>query len=128
MIKGTTAQFKFKIPYPINELQWVTIKFWQPGNDDTVGLPIIKQKMHCDAEDNSKELCVSLTAIETLRFSTKLKARVQLRAQHISGLVFGNKEKLVPVYPLDDDLTQDPVLPGETEDGWVILDGKEIIS
>ena len=128
MIRGTTAQFNFKVPYPKNELQWVTMKFWQPGNDDTVGLPIIKQKAHCDAEDDSKELSVSLTSAETLRFSTKFKARVQLRAQHTSGLVFASKEVLVPVYPLADDLTQNPVLPGETDDGWIVLDGQEIIS
>ena len=39
MIRGTTAQFKFKLPYAKNELQWITMKFWQPGNDGTTEAP-----------------------------------------------------------------------------------------
>lgn len=129
MIRGTTAQFKFKLPYAKNELQWVTMKFWQPGNDGTTEapLPIIKRKTHCDSSDDSKELSVSLTCEETLRFTDKLKAKVQMRAQHTSGLVFGSKEKIVTVYPLADDLTQDTILPGESDDGWIVLDGQPII-
>ena len=130
MIRGTTAQFKFKVPYPKNELQWVTMKFWQPGNNGTTEapLPIIKKKTHCESADNSTDLYVSLTSEETLRFSSKLKARVQLRAQHNSGLVFASKEEVVPVYPMSDDLVQDPVLPGEIDDEWIVFDGQEVIS
>lgn len=130
MIRGTTAQFKFNVPYPKNELLWVTMKFWQPGNDGTpdAPLPIIKKKEHCDAADDSKELYVSLTSAETLRFTSKLKAKVQLRAQHNSGTVFASKEEVVPVYPLSDDLTQDAVLPEIADDGWIVLDGQEITS
>lgn len=130
MIRGTTAQFKFKLPYAKNQLQWVTMKFWQPGNDGTTEapLPIIKKKEHCDASDDSKELSVSLTSEETLRFTDRYKAKVQMRAQHTSGLVFASKEKVVTVYPLDGDLTQDAILPGETDDGWIVLDGQPVIS
>ena len=45
MVRGTTARFKFTLPYMKSELQWVTIKFWQPGNVGTTRapLPIIKE-------------------------------------------------------------------------------------
>ena len=129
MIRGTTARFKFKLPYAKNELQWVTMKFWQPGNSGTLEapLPIIKQKTHIDSSDDSKELSVSLTSEETLRFSDKYKAKVQMRAQHNEGFVFASKEKVITVYPLDKDLSQDTVLPGETDDGWIVFDGQPVI-
>ena len=124
MIRGTTAQFKFKLPYTKSELTWATIKFWQPGNTSSL-LPITKKLEHCDAPDDSKELCVSLTAEETQRFSEKYKAKVQMRAQHTeSGSVFGSRTKLVSVYPMDDKiLEEDPMMPAENKEGWVILDG-----
>lgn len=130
MIRGTTAQFKFKVPYPKNELQWVTMKFWQPGNNGTLEapLPIIKKKTHCEGADDSTDLYVSLSADETLRFTSKFKARVQLRAQHNSGFVFASKEEVIPVYPISDDLVQDPIIPDGLDDGWIVLDGQEIIS
>ena len=128
MIRGTTAQFKFKSPYPKSELLWVTIKFWQPGNLNSY-LPIIKNLQHCDAQDDSTELYVSLTADETMRFSEKYKAKVQLRAQHTeSGAVFGSHPQLITVYPMDDDiLIENPITPSETKDGWIILDGEVVV-
>ena len=130
MIRGTTAQFKFKLPYAKGDLQWVTMKFWQPGNDGTTEapLPIIKIKENCTGDSTSKELSVSLTSEETLRFTDKYKAKVQMRAQHKDGPVFASKEKVITVYPLDEDLTQDVILPGETDDGWIVLDGQPVIS
>ena len=128
MIRGTTAQFKFKLPYIKSELLWVTIKFWQDGNNGPY-LPITKKLEHCDAPDDSTELYVSLTSEETKRFSTKYKAKVQLRGQHItSGTTFGNKEKLITVYPMNDGiLDEDPMMPAENEEGWIILDGGAIM-
>ena len=130
MIRGTTAQFKFKLPYAKNELRWVTMKFWQPGNDGTTEapLPIIKKKTHCNDSDDSKNLIVSLTAEETLRFTDKYKAKVQMRAQHNDGFVFASKEQVITVYPLDRDLDQDVILPGATDDVWVVLDGQPVIA
>jgi hypothetical protein len=129
MIRGTNAQFKFKLPYTKDELSWATIKFWQPGND-TPFLPITKKLEHCDAPDDSTELCVSLTSEETTRFSEKYKARVQLRAQHAaSGTIFGCRPELISVYPMHDGIIEEnPELPAENEEGWVILDGKTVIT
>ena len=129
MIRGTTAQFKFKLPYTLDDLQWVIMQFWQPENNgsSTAPLPIIKKKEKPELSGDSKELLVSLTCEQTLRFTDKLKARVQLRAQHINGTVFASHQELVTVYPLPDDLVNEPILPGEDEDGWVVLDGEAIV-
>lgn len=127
MIRGTTAAFKFKLPYTKDELTWATIKFWQTNNPSEL-LPIYKRLEHCNT-DKPNELCVSLTAEETARFSEKFKAKAQLRALHTSsGTVFGCKPRLIPVYPMSDDiLDDDPIMPGENEDGWIILDGENIM-
>lgn len=127
MIRGTTAQFKFKIPYTKSELSWVTIKFWQPNNPSEL-LPITKSLEHCDGPEDSTELYVSLTAEETSRFLEKYKAKVQLRAQSKDGTIFGCSPKLISVYPMRDDIIDaNPELPPENDEGWVIFDGKPII-
>ena len=205
MIRGTTAPFKIKLPYTINELEWVTMKWWQDGNKGTITapLPITKRLAHCsisniyvcelssevvagqsyyfimdgvkygftapqgvgvgnslkydtkintltigessitpnvvdDVSDkiqlifvneinNSNELYVSLTAEETMRFSDKHKAKMQLRGRLASnGRVFGCKPKLITVYPINDDLFGDDMVESQTDDGWVILDGEPV--
>lgn len=124
MIRGTTAQFKFKLPYAKDELVWTTIKFWQPNNPSKL-LPIIKELEDCSASDDPKNLCVSLTAEETSRFLDKYKAKVQFRAQHLqSGAVFGIRPKSITVYPMD---IEDSIVPIENADNIVILDGETII-
>ena len=131
MIRGTTAQFRFKLPYTKGELGWATIKFWQPGNNGTISapLPITKRLDQCSGSDEEKELCVALTAEETMRFSDKFKAKVQLRAQRLEdGVIFASTQQAITVYPINDDIiTDDPTMPGENEDGWVILDGETIV-
>lgn len=131
MIRGTTAQFRFKLPYTKGELVWATIKFWQPGNTGTVEspLPITKRLNHCLGSDDLCELYVNLTAEETMRFSDKFKAKTQLRAQRVEdGVVFASPEQDITVYPINDDLiADDPILPAPDEEGWIILDGEKII-
>lgn len=129
MIRGTTTQFKFKLPYKKNELNWATMKFWQPGNNGTIdaSLPITKRLQHCTAPEDSYELCVTLTAEETLRFSDKVKAKAQLRAQTNDGAVFASHQQEITVYPINDDIiTDDPSMPAE-EEGWIILDGETVV-
>lgn len=130
MIRGTTAQFKFKLPYAYTQLEWITIKFWQPGNVNLQ--PITKNKTHCSPIENTNEICVSLLATETAQFSDRFKAKMQLRAQPAVGLgsSFGSKEQLITVYPMlddiiNDDTTTEPSVP--TNEGWVIFDGDTII-
>lgn len=114
MIRGTTAQFKFKLPYHKDQLEWIKIKFWQPYNPSEL-LPITKIKTHCTEADN--EICVSLTEEESAYFSDKYKGMVQFRAKPIDGIVFGCPPQLFTVYPMLDELIhEDPnVVPGETE-------------
>lgn len=128
MIRGTTAQFKFRLPYPADELAWVTIKFWQLNNLH-VGLPIIKQLSHCERTNDSHEICVSLTPAETKRFSDKYKARVQLRGRHRpTGTAFGTPIQFIAVEPMDDDVIEDdPAIPSPDNNGWIIFDGGSIL-
>lgn len=205
MIRGTTAPFKIKLPYTIGELEWVTMKWWQDGNNGTTmaPLPITKRLAHCSVSNiyicklssgiaasepcyftidgvmygftasqdigaesllkyntttkiltvgdltvlpevvednsdmtelifvnevnNSNELNVSLTAEETMRFSDKHKAKMQLRAKLAStGRIFGCKPKLITVYPINDELYEDDLISGSEDDNWVILDGESI--
>jgi hypothetical protein len=131
MIKGTTAQFKFKLPCTKEDLLWATITVGQTGNNGTVDapLPIIKKLIHCSAPNTSNELCVSLDALETTRFSEKIKAYVQFRAQRKDGTVFGNRTKYVSVYPMSDViLDQDvPIIPSVENEGLITLDAGRII-
>ena len=128
MIRGTAAQFKFRLPYSYSDLKDITIKFWQEGNQNEL-LPIIKTKANC-VERVNKEIYVSLRPSETAAFSDRYKAKMQLRATPIFGASFGSKERLITVYPMPDDIILDdpadvPVVP--TEEGWIILDGNTII-
>lgn len=116
MIRGTTAQFKFKLPYSKDELEWIKIKFWQPQNPTLV--PITKIYSHC-SQSGPNEICVSLTEEESAAFSDKYKGKVQFRAKpkKEGGLVFGCPPQLFTVYPMLDELIEeDPnVVPTDTE-------------
>ena len=122
MVRGTTAQFKFKLPCEANELISAKITFWQPGNDN-FGDPITRHLGQCGK--HGTELSVSLLPSETLRFSDKMKAKVQLKAQY-GETIFASRQQTITVYPISDAIDDgDDPLP--FQDGWVIFDGKEII-
>ena len=142
MIRGTTAGFKFTLPYSLNKLSRVTVTFWQNGYEGTQlnPLPIIKEFTNFSESDESTELTVTLTSSETKRFTDKLKARVQLVARTraiVNGetgeeiepsVRFASREKLITVHPINDDIIEEN--PEDTaptdENGWVILDGQKI--
>jgi hypothetical protein len=125
MIRGTTAQFKFKLPYSRGDCQWIRIEFWQPGNPHK-DLPITRVKDNCVETNNQNEICVSLTAEETAKFVDKYKAKVQLRA-NANGTVFGSKEQLITVYPMRDNITEeDTPIEGPTDGEWIYLDSGAI--
>ncbi len=122
MIRGTTAQFKFILPYTKAELTWAQIHFWQPNNPSK-DLPITKYLYDCGNPADSNELCVSLTAEETKRFLDKYKAKVQIRALHTaSGTIFGCPVQLITVYPIHDSmLTEDiPTVPNDGDTPEII--------
>ena len=129
MIRGTAQPFNFKIPCNFNELNSVTITFSQDnynGPDIARPLPIVKVLSQCRQGSSSKELIVILNKEETLRFTDKRKAYVQIIGEVIDGLPFGNKPEMITVYPaLNDDIT--PSIPSPDYNGVVILDGSAII-
>ena len=130
MIRGTNAQFKFRLPYNFSELKTVKITFWQPENsgpDASRPLPIVKILEQCSQSDVANELCVTLNQEETLRFVDDRKAYVQLRAATIDGIPIASREKMITVYPVyDDSILDDEILPTPDYDGWIFLDGSTI--
>ena len=130
MIRGTNAQFKFKLPYNYSELSVVKIVFWQDDNDGpslSRPLPIVKVLSQCVQCDSPKEISVTLNQEETLRFVDDRKAYVQLRGSTIDGINFGNRKTQITVYPVyDDSILDDEILPTPDYDGWVVLDGSTI--
>lgn len=132
MIRGTTAQFKFLLPYDRDDVAEATIVFWQDGNNGTIShpLPIYKSLVDCVTKNNPREIYVTLEKDETLRFSEKRKAYVQLTASTVEGTDFGSRKQLITVYPVyDDSILDDDIIPtpgGDGENGWIILDGKPI--
>jgi hypothetical protein len=132
MIRGTTAQFKFKLPYNENEISIVKVMFWQTGNDGpdiTRPLPIIKVKEQCSFPGGGNELFVSLNKEETLRFEDDRKAYVQLQAKTIDGTSFACKQETITVYPVyDESIFDEEVIPTPSPEtsGIIILDGSTI--
>ena len=131
MIRGTTAHFKFRLPYDCSDLLAVKITFWQPDNDGPASdrpLPIVKVLSQCSTTNEPDELTVSLTQEETLRFSDDRRAYVQLKGSSVDGNVFASKKTQLIVYPVCDDEVLDgsptptPV-PGDVP---IILDGGTI--
>jgi hypothetical protein len=129
MIRGTAQPFKFKLPCNFSELSSATITFSQEnynGPDETRPLPIVKVLSQCRQGNSPKELLVILNTEETLRFTDKRKAYVQIVAEAIDGLPFGNKPEMITVYPaLNEDIA--PPMPSPDYNNIVILDGSAII-
>lgn len=130
MIRGTTAQFKFELPYNVSELTLVKITFWQPGNpgpSESRPLPIIKVLEQCITTDRPDELLVFLNKEETLRFSEERKAYVQIQGKVVDGSTFASKKEMITVYPIyDDSILGDEILPTPTPDGLIFLTGSVI--
>ena len=134
MIRGTTAQFKFDLPYAVDTLMTARIEFWQDGNGGpslSRPLPIIKTLEQCDEFTALYELYVTLSPEETLRFSDRRKAYAQLHAKTVDGIKFGSKRRLVTVYPANDDsILDDDIIPApgpDDDDDFIILDGHTIV-
>lgn len=130
VVRGTTAEFKFNIPCDFENLHAVKITFWQHHNKGTVDhpLPIIKAKVNCIVKTNPREIYVSLTQEETLRFKDDRKGYVQFKASSIDGLVFGSKEEAFTVYAAyDNSMIEEDPLPTPIDD-VLILDGGEVNS
>lgn len=124
MIRGTTIQFKFTIPYELKELNFAEVTFWQDHNVGTQlrPFPIIKIiDLTKYAQSTDKELFVILTQEETLRFSDKEKAYVQFRGITSGGIAFASRQTSFTVYPIyGEPMIEDIVTP--TGDGVINID------
>ena len=103
MIKGSTQQFRFVLPRPLEDVSVVWIVFWQERYDGPAidrKLPIIKSKEHCSPTNTPNEFTVILNQEETLRFTEDRMAYVQARAVTVDGLSYASKKREVVVYPV----------------------------
>ena len=131
MIRGTTANFKLKLPYEISIIQTATVTFWQENNYGTIEapLPIVKTLESCNTTDNPYELSITLNPHETARFSAYRKGYMQIVATTIEGVTFGDTPHMFTVYP-NKNITPDlPDDPGDipTDENVVVLDGGDIV-
>ena len=121
MIRGTDTQFDFNLPYQCSELQSIKITFWQKENKGPSALrpmPIVKTLEECIIAD--KRLSVILDREETLRFSDKRKAYVQLVGTTLKNITFASPQQMITVYPICDESLD------ENEE-YVYLDGREVL-
>jgi hypothetical protein len=71
---------------------------------------------------------VTLNQEETLRFSDRRKAKVQLRGVTYDGRPIATMEHLIKVYPVcDDSILDGDILPTPTYEDLIILDGQNIL-
>ena len=130
MVRGTNQEFRFNLSCNYDELATAKVLFWQENYNGPASwrpLPIVKIKQQCPkAGDNV--LSVTLNQEETLRFSDKRKAKVQLRGVTKDGHPIATREHLIKVYPVyDDSILDGEVVPTPTYEDLIILDGQNIL-
>ena len=103
MIRGTTAPFKFNVPYDTSTISSMVVTFsqkhwhgtdearlpiekwyvasWTTQEDGSLKLTETRNEGFAFSETNPKEIQTNLTEEETLRFSDKEKAYMQIRIQ-----------------------------------------------
>ena len=133
MIRGGSIGFKFALPCQCQDVKNVRIICGQTNNNGPSPgrpLPIVKVLSQCQMGQDPPYLSVRLNQEETLRFSDKRKAYVQLRGETKDGSPIICHKHYINVYPVADDsiLDGDVVLPTPTPDiEWVYLDGKPVM-
>lgn len=151
MIRGTTAPFKFEVPYDTSTITTIVATFsqkhWQGTNiarlplekwyiaswatqeDGSMKLVTTRNDGFAFSEVNPKEVQTNLTEEETLRFSDKEKAYMQVRVQfdvdgwHVTSASLPQK---ITVYAaLNEDQIGTPN-PSETIGNIYIYDAGEV--
>lgn len=104
MIRGTCQQFRFKSPYPLEQLKTVRITFWQK-DDNGYDVEPIPTKLIADCSENSTPgfIYTTLNQSETLAFKSDRKAYVQFRALTVTGYAFASHKIPITVYPTKDE-------------------------
>lgn len=154
MIRGTTTPFKIEVPYDTNTISAIYAIFYQKhwkGTEDTGRLPIEKyykaswveqedgsmklDETHNDgftfSETNSKEIQTVLSENETLRFSDKEKAYMQIKIQFefdegASRVIRASLPQKITVYPVLKDTQIGIPDASETDGGFYIFDAGTI--
>lgn len=131
MVRGTNQEFRFKLSCNFADLAQVHVTFWQENYNGPANwrpLPIIKVKAQCAPCDEDNQCSVTLNQEETLRFSDKRKAKVQLRGVTYDGRPIATMEHLIKVYPVyDDSILDGEIVPTPTYEDLIILDGQNIL-
>lgn len=132
MIRGTTAPFKFKLPYEFSDDIFVTITFWQEnynGPKPTRPLPIVKVAEQCEPTEDPHWIVVSLTPEETARFKADRKAFVQFQGKKKStGVGFASFVEEIMVYSAyNESIWEEDIIPTPTTEDIVVLDGSTIL-
>ena len=135
MIRGTTAQFTFKLPKELNlnDVSYIQITAWQKGYTGTpiAPLPISKTYTNSDWGSVLKDehtLVVVLSPEQTARFTDKLKGYIQCKVVVEGKAIYGTYEQRFTVHPMYKDMVGGDM--GEIEqnsEGWIILDGQTIM-
>lgn len=137
MIRGTTAPFKFKIPYAWSDICAIEATFTQK-KDDGSQLSIIKRydtRWEANVnpggftpDDNDPYVIyVILDPEETMRFSDKRKGLAQIKVYCPGKGTVGNPPERFPVYPvINDSFLEDVGEPLPNQDNVLILDAGKI--
>lgn len=136
MIRGTTSQFKFEIPYDFSDLKSVNVVFWQDGNDgpsEARKLPLILQYNKDDGglpnslswSSESNQIVATFDPEQTARFMDDRTAKIQLSATTTSGIRFASEQQSITVYPIYEgmEFSDEDVAKPSPNDGYIILDG-----
>lgn len=140
MIRGTTAPFKFQVPYDTSTITAIVVTFSQKHWTNPGPNPIPIHKWYVRSPENGvipeiptrndgfvffdKEIHTSLAAEDTMRFSDKEKAYVQIRVQHLVDggiLTTASKPQKFTVYPVLNDEDLGLPTPSETIDDNVYI-------
>lgn len=133
MIRGTTAPFKFTTPYVWDDICAIEATFSQ-RKDDGSQLLIVKEYDirwgentnpggFTPDEKNPNIIYVVLDPEETLRFSDKRKAQVQVKVYCQHKGTIANMPTTFTVYPINNDsVLEDAGEPAPGDSGMRILD------
>ena len=137
MVRGTTAPFKFNVPYEWSEICAIEATFTQK-KDDGSQLSIVKQYDTRWGENinpggftlddkNPNIIYVVLDSAETLMFSDKRKAQVQIKVYCSQKGTVANKPVRFTVYPINNDsILEDIGTPKPGDSSVRILDAGKI--
>ena len=130
MVRGTTAQFKFNLPYQLKDIEGAEITFWQKGDSfsDAHSVIMTKDLRYCSGNPADKVIYVTLTQNDTLSFSEKKHGYVQFRGIAADGSVFASKQESFIVYPLVNGgiIEGGTPPPDDDGDGWEIINGGSV--